>query len=152
MGSTWAGASPGSLPPEPVACALARAAWLTAFSYSHSLAGLTGQVARIVHSQPMNTQKSHTQPVNTPDQPAAGKGQPAREQQPQKPMLGRQPDFKDGSTEQTLELPRDRDEAKDMTSGQNSPLIKQAAADVNDGLQDTSKALETDKAYEKLRP
>lgn len=98
----------------------------------------------------MTTQKSRTSPNNTPDQSAAGGGMPAKTQQPQKPMADRQPDFKDTSIEDSLELPRDRDEAADMTSGQTSPLIAQAAKDVKAGRQDTSKAKETDETYNKL--
>lgn len=98
----------------------------------------------------MTQQKSRTSPANTPAQPAAGKGMPAQDPQPQKPLAGRQPDLKDASVEASLELPRDRDEARDMTSGQTSPLIEQAAQDVKDGLKDTSKALETNRAYKKL--
>jgi hypothetical protein len=93
---------------------------------------------------------SRTAPANTPQQPAAGKGQPAKDPQPQKPMTDRQPDFNDASTEQTLELPRDRDESSDMTSGQTSPMIEQAAKDVEGGLKDTSKAPELERAYRKL--
>ena len=89
-------------------------------------------------------------PANTPAQPAAGKGLPAQDPQPQKPMPGRQPDFRDVSAEQSLELPRDRDEATDMTSDKVDPLIRQAAKDIENGLQDTSKALETDQTYKKL--
>lgn len=100
----------------------------------------------------MTTQKSRTSPANTPDQPAAGKGMPAQDPQPQKPLTDRQPDFSDGSAEQSLELPRDRDEAVDMTSGQPSPLIEQAAQDTKDGLKDTSKAPEMDSTYKKQKP
>ena len=98
----------------------------------------------------MTRQKSSTSPTNTPDQPAAGKGMPAKTQQPQKPLTDRQPDFSDGSAESTLELPRDRDEAKDMTSSHPDPMIEQAAKDLKDGLKDTSKAPEMDKTYKKL--
>ena len=98
----------------------------------------------------MTQQKSRTSPANTPAQPAAGKGMPATDPQPQKPRVGQQPDLKDASVEASLELPRDRDEAKDMTSGQPSPLIEQAAQDVKDGLKDTSKAPEMDRTYKKL--
>ncbi|CAM3482690.1 hypothetical protein [Polaromonas hydrogenivorans] len=98
----------------------------------------------------MTQQKSSTSPANTPAQPAAGKGMPAKNPQPQKPLTGRQPDLKDASVEASLELPRDRDQASDMTSGQTSPLIEQAAQDVKDGLKDTSKAPEMDRTYKKL--
>lgn len=76
---------------------------------------------------------------------------PAKDPQPQQPLTSRQPDFRDASVETTLELPRDRDEAVDMTSGgRKSPLIKQAAKDIAEGLKDTSKAPEMDRTYKKL--
>ena len=87
---------------------------------------------------------------NTPDQPAAGKGMPAKDPKPQKPMTNRQPDASDGSAEDSLESPNDRDQATDMTNGQVDPHIKQAAKDLENGLQDTSEGLETDRAYKKL--
>jgi hypothetical protein len=124
---------------------------LVAFSYRHCLGRLTTPESKNGESAAMTSQKSRTSPVNTPDQPAAGKGMPAQDPQPQKPMLDRQPDFNDGSAEQTLELPRDRDEAKDMTSGQTSPLIEQAAHDIEDGLKDTSKAPEMDRTYKQQK-
>ena len=65
-------------------------------------------------------------------------------------MVGRQPDLKDASEQNNLELPSDRDQAGDMTSDQISPVIEQAAKDVKAGLKDTSKALETDQTYKKL--
>ncbi|MDB5742998.1 MAG: hypothetical protein JWR68_1313 [Polaromonas sp.] len=98
----------------------------------------------------MTQQKSTTSPANTPNQPAAGKGMPAKDPQPQRPLTDRQPDFNDDSVEQTLELPRDRDEAVDMTSGQTSPLIEQAAQDIENGLKDTSKAAEMDRTYKRI--
>ena len=98
----------------------------------------------------MTPQKSRTSPANTPNQPAAGKGMPAKSPQAQQPMVGRQPDLKDASEQNNLELPSDRDQAGDMTSDQISPVIEQAAKDVKAGLKDTSKALETDQTYKKL--
>ena len=100
----------------------------------------------------MTTQKSRTSPDNTPDQPAAGKGMPAKDAQAQvqPPMTGRQPTQQDGSAADSLELPSDRDQAQDMTDGQPSPHIEQAARDVNDGKKDTSKAPEMDATYKKL--
>jgi len=65
-------------------------------------------------------------------------------------MVGKQPDLKDGSASDQLELPSDRDQAQDMTSDQPDPQIEQAAKDVKDGKKDTSKAPEMDKAYKKL--
>ena len=98
----------------------------------------------------MTTQKSRTSPANTPDQPAAGKGTPAEDLQAQAPMVGKQPDLKDNSAGDQLALPSDRDQAQDMTRGQPSSHIKQAAKDVEDGKKDTSKATEMDTAYKKL--
>ena len=39
-----------------------------------------------------------------------------------------------------------------MTDGQNSPVIEQAAKDIDNGLKDTSKAPEMDRAYKKQQP
>lgn len=98
----------------------------------------------------MTTQKSRTSPANTPDQPVAGKGMPAKDPQAQAPMVGKQPNLKDGSAGNQLELPSDRDQAQDMTNSQPSAHIAQAAKDVKDGKKDTSKAPEMDAAYKKL--
>lgn len=98
----------------------------------------------------MTPQQPRTPPSRTPDPPSAGKGMPAKNPQAQAPMVGRQPDLKDGSAQDKLELPSDRDQASDMTSGQTSPLIEQAAKDLKAGRQDTSKAVEMDQAYKKL--
>ncbi|MBC7444237.1 MAG: hypothetical protein H7273_02035 [Polaromonas sp.] len=98
----------------------------------------------------MTLPKSNTATANTPAQPTAGKGMPAKAAQPQESLPGRQPDARDGLAEQSLELPSDRDEAQDMTGNQVDPHIRQAARDLENGLQDTSNGLETDKAYKKL--
>ena len=65
-------------------------------------------------------------------------------------MVGKQPDPKDGSAQDKLELPSDRDQALDMTRSQPDPRIEQAAKDIKEGRKDTSKAAETDQAYKKL--
>ncbi|MDQ3059264.1 MAG: hypothetical protein M3R45_07010 [Pseudomonadota bacterium] len=96
--------------------------------------------------------QTHVTPANTPDQPAAGKGMPARTPQPQTTPPGGQPTFEDGSIENTLELPHDRDQAVDMTGGEQSvPLMEQAAKDIEDGRKDTSKQPEMNQAYQKQR-
>jgi len=122
------------------------------FSYSHCFFRLTAGAAQFSDSGNMTTQKSHTSPANTPDQPAAGKGMPAKDPQAQAPMVGKQLDLKDGSASDQLELPSDRDQAQDMTSSQSSPHIEQAAKDLKDGKKDTSKAPEMDAAYKKQKP
>ena len=48
-------------------------------------------------------------------------------------------------------MPNERDESVDMTNDVPDPMIEQAAADVARGLQDTSKAVELDRAYKKLK-
>ena len=120
------------------------------FSYRHCFFSLTAGKRKAGDSARMTTQKSRTSPANTPDQPAAGKGMPAKDPQAQGPMVGKQPDMKDGSAQDKLELPSDRDQAQDMTSGQPDPRIEQAAKDVKEGRKDTSKAIETDQTYKKL--
>ncbi len=64
--------------------------------------------------------------------------------------MDKQKDLKDESVKNSLELPHDRDQAKDMTDRQPDPLIDQAGKDVASGMKDTSKALETDSTYKKL--
>ena len=120
------------------------------FSYRQCFFRLTAGKRKAGDSDRMTTQKSRTSPANTPDQPAAGKGMPAKDPQAQGPMVGKQPDMKDGSAQDKLELPSDRDQAQDMTSGQPDPRIEQAAKDIKDGRKDTSKAIETDQTYKKL--
>lgn len=100
----------------------------------------------------MTKANPQTKPENTPAQPGAGKGMPAKNQQPQRSLPGQHESPKDGSAKDKLELPHDRDQAADMTSGQASPLIEQAARDTEDGLKDTSKAPEMDSAYKKQKP
>ncbi len=50
-----------------------------------------------------------------------------------------------------LKLPNERDESIDMTHQMPDPMIKQASADVKQGLQDTSKSAEMNHAYKKLK-
>ena len=68
----------------------------------------------------------------------------------QRSQPGKQQDFRDESVKASLELPHERDQAQDMTSPQPDPVIEQAAKDIDNGLKDTSKALETDRTYKKL--
>ena len=50
-----------------------------------------------------------------------------------------------------LSLPHERDQSIDMTPDTKDPVIKQASKDIKRGLQDTSKGLEMDKTYDKLK-
>lgn len=126
-------------------------ACLLLISYRVCADALTPGAERKAHSGPMTKTRTQPTPANTPQQPAAGKGMPARSPQPQTTPPGGPGTFKDGSIENTLELPRDRDEAVDMTSGQPSPLMEQAAKDIENGLKDTSKQPEMNQTYEKQR-
>jgi hypothetical protein len=48
-------------------------------------------------------------------------------------------------------LPHDRDESPHSTGGERHPDVEQAARDVERGLQDTTRAPESDAAYHRLR-
>lgn len=76
---------------------------------------------------------------------------PAKEPQAQRSLPGKHETPEDSSVKHSLELPNDRDQAVDMTSHQTSPEIVQAAKDNDNGLKDTSKAPEMDKAYKKQK-
>lgn len=77
---------------------------------------------------------------------------PAKNQQPQRSLPDQHESLKDDSVKDKLELPSDRDQAVDMTGGQNSALIEQAAQDIDAGMEDTSKAPEMDRTYKKQKP
>ena len=49
------------------------------------------------------------------------------------------------------DLPHERDETVGMTGGIPDPVVQQGHEDLKRGLEDTSKAQETDRAYRKLR-
>ncbi len=88
---------------------------------------------------------------DTKAQPAAGRGIAAKTE-PRQQAGSDQPDtHEDDAGESNLQLPHERDQASDMTSGETSPLMEQARRDEADGLKDTSKAVELDRAYKKLR-
>jgi hypothetical protein len=48
-------------------------------------------------------------------------------------------------------LPHERDEQVGMTGGIASPVVQQGARDLERGIQDTSKSVEADVAYAKLK-
>jgi hypothetical protein len=50
-----------------------------------------------------------------------------------------------------LELPHEHDEQVGMTGGVTSPRVQQGAHDLKRGIQDTSGAVESNVAYEKLK-
>ena len=56
-----------------------------------------------------------------------------------------------GDVEGDLSLPHERDQTSHMTDGVPSNKVRQAAQDVERGLEDTSKGTEMDRAYKKQR-
>lgn len=99
----------------------------------------------------MTSKKSSYSPNNTPDQPAADKGMPAKDPKAQRSLPGQHETPEDSSVKGTLELPHERDQAVDMTSGEISPVVEQAAKDIGKGLEDTGKAPEMDRTYKKQK-
>jgi hypothetical protein len=94
-------------------------------------------------------------PERSPTDPretlTAGKGMPARDAKPGPGRTGRQPTAHDASVESSLAVPNERDQSTDMTADVPDPKIQQAAIDVNSGREDTSKAQETNRAYQKQK-
>jgi len=78
--------------------------------------------------------------TTTPAQPPA-----------QRARVGKPPTPRDAAVKAKLEMPNERDESVAMTADTPDPLIKQAALDVARGLQDTSNAVELNRAYKKLK-
>lgn len=98
----------------------------------------------------MKLTKPQAKPFDKLNQPATGKGEPAKAPRRQRPQVGTQQNLKDQSVKNSLELPNDRDQATDMTNAQPDPMIEQASKDVARGIKDTSAALVTDRTYKKL--
>ena len=48
-------------------------------------------------------------------------------------------------------MPHERDEKVGMTGGISSPMVEQAAKDLLRGVKDTSRSVESNAAYEKLK-
>ncbi|MBC7608807.1 MAG: hypothetical protein H7228_04385 [Polaromonas sp.] len=80
-----------------------------------------------------------------------GKGMPVRLQQTDRTRLGAAQTQHDASVEASLALPHERDQSTDMTASKPDPVIKQALRDVSRGLTDTSKGVEMNSAYKKLK-
>ena len=57
----------------------------------------------------------------------------------------------DDAIEAQLKMPNERDGSVNMTASMPDPVILQAAADVERGLQDTSKGVELHLVYKKLK-
>lgn len=65
--------------------------------------------------------------------------------------IGKPQTLQDTAVEAKLKMPNERDESVDMTADEPDPVIEQAAVDVARGLQDTSKGVELNRAYTKLK-
>ena len=95
--------------------------------------------------------------MSTPQTPrkketaTAGKGMPTKQPKPDQAMVDLAPSPHDAAVEASLSLPHERDQSIDMTPDTKDPVIKQASKDIKRGLQDTSKGLEMDKTYDKLK-
>ena len=98
----------------------------------------------------MKQTNPQTKPPDMLNQPATGKGEPAKKPRRQRPQADRQQTLKDESVKSSLELPNDRDQATDMTNSKPDPMIEQASKDLANGLKDTSAALVIDRTYKKL--
>ena len=60
-------------------------------------------------------------------------------------------DLTSATTSTSHAMPHERDEAAGMTGGVQSKRVQQGHADVERGVQDTSRAPEADTAYRKLK-
>ena len=87
-------------------------------------------------------------PPHSPKGPTAIPKSPPK----QRPRVGTPPTPGDVATEQQLKTPSERDESVSMTSDVPDPMIAQAAIDVAEGRQDTSRAQESNRTYKKMKP
>jgi hypothetical protein len=91
--------------------------------------------------------------IDDPATDAAGKhqGKPAAAPQTDRAPTGEPQTAKDASIKDSMALPRDRDESPDMTGDRPSPQIEQAGEDLKNGLVDTSRSVESDRAYHEVK-
>lgn len=87
--------------------------------------------------------------MTKPKAPAAGTG--AQPPHMQRARVGKPLTPHDAAVEARLKLPNERDESVGMTAAAPDRVVKQAAADLAQGLQDTSKGAELNRAYNKLK-
>lgn len=84
-------------------------------------------------------------------EPGHSDGMPAKTPSTGRSRPGQAPTPQDASDESSLALPHERDQASNMTNRQPDPQIQQAARDLKRHLQDTSKSVAMDQAYQKLK-
>ena len=70
---------------------------------------------------------------------------------PKRAKMGQYATPYDATIEAQLKVPNERDGSVNMTASMPDPVILQAAADVERGLQDTSKGVELHLVYKKLK-
>ena len=81
----------------------------------------------------------------------SGKGMPARLPQADRTRVGTPQTQHDASVEASLALPHERDQSTDMTASKPDPVVKQAQRDLSRGIEDTSKSVQMNIAYKKLK-
>ncbi len=86
------------------------------------------------------------------DLPGQHRGMPAYEPQTERTTTGEPHTPLDASVKESIELPHQRDQHVAMTSGEVDPMIRQAGADLAEGKQDTTRAVEVDRTYHDMRP
>lgn len=102
----------------------------------------------------MSTPDTSPSPQTSPQKntaAVAGKGMPVRPALQDRAPDAHRRNQHDVSVEASLQLPSERDQSTDMTDQVPDAAIEQAHKDVQHGLQDTSKGLETNQAYQKLK-
>ena len=80
-----------------------------------------------------------------------GKGMPTKRVRADRERVGPAQTLHDAAVEASLELPNERDQITNMTADKPDPMIQQAQRDIDRGLKDTSKGIEMDKTYQKLK-
>lgn len=90
-------------------------------------------------------------PDSPPEAPGTSDGMPPKTPAPGRARPGRAESPADASDEARLALPHERDQSTDMTSAASDPLIDQAHADLDRGLQDTGKSPAMNATYDKLK-
>ena len=76
---------------------------------------------------------------------------PPLRSRPKRAKVGKHTTAHDATIEAELKMPNERDGSVNTSASTPDPVILQAAADVERGLQDTSKGVELHLAYKKLK-
>ena len=90
-----------------------------------------------------------TKPVRKIGAGSGAKPEPKPKPKPEPAQIS--VDLTSAATSTSPAMPHERDEAAGMTGGVQSKRVQQGHVDVERGVQDTSRALESDTAYRKLK-